>query len=246
MTPAMLYGIALMAVPVLLSLTLHEYGHARVALAFGDPTAAALGRTSLNPLVHLDPLGTLCFIFGPFGWAKPVPVDFTRLRPYRVGDICVSLAGVGMNLGLLILAAVASNVMAMAGVTLAGQAGPAAAPLGILAFMLSFLMTINLTLIVFNLIPLYPLDGHHVIRELLPRRMRAGYMDFQRRLGGPLLLAMLVLPWLVRRFGGAMIDPIGWLLRTVIFPIEGMLLANRAQQLVAAAWAQYGRYLPWG
>jgi len=246
MTPTMLYGIALMAVPVLLSLTLHEYGHARVAQAFGDPTAAALGRTSLNPLMHLDLLGTLCFIFGPFGWAKPVPVDFTRLRPYRVGDICVSLAGVGMNLALLILATVALNVMALAGVTLTGQAGPASAPLGILAFMLSFLMIINLTLIIFNLIPLYPLDGHHVVRELLPRRMRADYMDFQRRLGGPLLLAMLVLPWLVRRFGGAMINPVGWLLGAVIVPVVQLLLSDRAIYLFAAAWDQYGPYLPWG
>ena len=242
----MLYGIALMAVPVMLSLTLHEYGHARAALAFGDPTAAALGRTSLNPLMHLDPLGTLCFLFGPFGWAKPVPVDFTRLKPYRVGDICVSLAGVGMNLGLLVLAIVALNAMALAGASLETQAGPASVPLGIVAFMLSFLMTINLTLIVFNLIPLYPLDGHHVIRELLPSRLRAGYMDFQRRLGGPLLLAMLVLPWLARRLGGTMVNPIGWLLGAAILPVVRFLLTDRAVYLFAAAWEQYGPYLPWG
>ena len=246
MNPTTLYGIALMAVPVLLSLTLHEYGHARVALAFGDPTAAALGRTSLNPLVHLDPLGTLCFIFGPFGWAKPVPVDFTRLRPYRVGNICVSLAGVGMNLSLLILAAVALNVMALAGVTLAGQGASGPTALGILAFMLSFLIIINLMLIIFNLIPLYPLDGHHVLRELLPAHARAGYMDFQRRLGRPVLLAMLIVPWVMRSFGRVKINPIGALLGAVISPVEDLLLIDRAWYLTNAAWAQYGPYLPWG
>ncbi|KKN23492.1 hypothetical protein LCGC14_0904490, partial [marine sediment metagenome] len=94
---SMLYGIGLLAVPVMLSLTLHEWGHARTALAFGDPTAASLGRTSLNPLRHLDLLGTICLLFGPVGWAKPVPVDSTRLRPARIGDICVSLAGVGID-----------------------------------------------------------------------------------------------------------------------------------------------------
>ena len=119
----MIYGIGLIAVPVLLSLTLHEFGHARMAMAFGDPTARLMGRVTLNPLAHLDPLGTLCFLFGPFGWARPVPVDHSRLHPYRLGDICVSLAGVGMNLLLLGLATAALNLMGAAWLSLSPAVG---------------------------------------------------------------------------------------------------------------------------
>ncbi len=241
-----IYGIGLIAVPVLLSLTLHEYGHARTALAFGDPTAQIRGRVTLNPLAHLDVLGTACFLFGPFGWAKPVPVDFTRLRPYRIGDICVSLAGVGMNLVLVGFAAVALNVLAAAGVTIdiESQAGPT--PLGIVVFMLSFLMIINLTLIAFNLIPIYPLDGHHVLRELLPRDRQGAFMEFQVRFGGPMLLALLVLPWLVERVSGrAVFDPIGSFIGSVVFPAMQLLLRANAELLFFSSWLKYSPYLPW-
>jgi Zn-dependent protease len=242
MSPQMLYGIGLIAVPVLLSLTLHEYGHARTAMAFGDHTARQLGRVTLNPLAHLDPLGTLCFLFGPFGWAKPVPVDPTRLRPYRLGDICVSLAGVGMNLLLLVSAGIALNVMAAGGTPLP----PPPTPRGIVAFMLAYLMIINLTLIVFNLIPLYPLDGHHVLRELLPRDKRQSFMQFQARFGGPMLLGLLVLPWLIQRASGrVVIDPIGRLLDVVVFPTIQLLLGARAELLLADAFHKYGAYLTW-
>ncbi|MDY7009901.1 MAG: site-2 protease family protein [Planctomycetota bacterium] len=245
MNPQQLAGIGLIAVPVLLSLTLHEYGHARVAMAFGDHTARLKGRVTLNPLAHLSLLGTLCFLFGPFGWAKPVPVDWSRLRPYRIGDICVSLAGVGMNFLLLISAAVAMNIMAAAGVSVDLEAPPT--PIGVAAFMLSFLMIINLALIAFNLIPLYPLDGHHVVRELLPHNKQHQFMEFQVRSGRFLLLGLLVLPWLIEKVTGrvADIDPIGIFLGHVIWPTIFFLLGSRAEELFASAYLRYIDYLPW-
>lgn len=246
MNPQMLYGIGLIAVPVMLSLTLHEFGHARVAMAFGDHTARMLGRVTLNPLAHLDPLGTLCFLFGPFGWAKPVPVDHTRLRPHRLGDICVSLAGVGMNLLLLFSAAVVLNIMAAAGVVVNPDAASAPTPIGIVTFMLAFLTIINLTLIVFNLIPLYPLDGHHVVRELLPRHQRQRFMEFQVRFGGPVLLGLLVLPWVLRlATGQAAFNPIGRLIGDVVFPGVYLLLGTKAELLFISAFVHYAPYLPW-
>ena len=87
---------------ILISLTVHEYSHARVAYMLGDDTAQKLGRLSLNPLRHLDPIGVLFFYFMHFGWAKPVPIDPRKFRNFRGGDIRVSLAGIVSNLVLAV------------------------------------------------------------------------------------------------------------------------------------------------
>jgi len=247
MGPDMLFGVGLIAVPVLLSLTLHEFAHARVALAFGDDTARRMGRVTLNPLAHLDVLGTLCFLFGPFGWAKPVPVDPTRLRPYRLGEVCVSLAGVVTNLLMALVAAGALNAMAALGVAV--KAGPnlRPTPADLAAFMISYLLIINLTLAAFNLIPLFPLDGHHVLRELLPRRHRAGFMAFQRHYGRFVLLGLLVLPWLSKKLGAPIgLDPIGTFLGVTIFPAVRTVLTFPGQSLFYSALVRFLPLLPWG
>jgi Zn-dependent protease len=244
--PESLTGIALIAVPVLLSLTLHEYGHARVALAFGDDTAKRAGRITLNPLAHLDLLGTLCFLFGPVGWAKPVPVTPHYLRPARAGDVAVSLAGVGMNVLLALLASAGLIFMTFLGARV--DYNPAAPPtvVGVVAFMLVYLIQINLCLIVFNLIPLYPLDGHHVLREMLPARMHGRFMDWQRHFGRYALLALLVIPWAVRLLRiGVHFNPIGRLLWLVIDQVMPMMLPGQTAALAADAWAHYAPYLPY-
>jgi len=238
-------GIGLIAVPVFLSLTLHEYGHARMAQAFGDHTARLMGRCTLNPLAHLDILGTLCFLFGPFGWAKPVPVNPDNMHPRRKGEIAVSLAGVGMNLLLVAAATVGLRAMAAAGVTIDTAPDAAPTPAGVAVFMLSYAIVVNIVLTVFNLIPLYPLDGHHVARELLPAHLRAPFMDFQRRYGRHALLGLLVAPWLIRRMGVEMFNPIGALLGAIIWPAQDWLLAGDAAVLALSAWVRYGPYLPW-
>lgn len=240
-----LYGIALIAVPVLLSLTLHEFGHARAALAFGDDTAKRQGRVSLNPLVHLDPLGTLCLLFGPVGWARPVPVVAANLHPRRLGDLVVSLAGVSTNLLLALLAAGGLTLMAALGVNVSPFEDSPVTSAGVGALMLIITMRINLALMVFNLIPLYPLDGHHVLREILPLRMHAGFMEWQARYGRFLLLALIVVPWLTRIFNvGVYVNPLGMVLSRIMFLSMG-LLPDAAQTLVIHTLARYLMFLPY-
>ena len=237
-------GIGLIAVPILLSLTLHEYGHARVALAFGDDTAKRAGRITLNPLAHLDLMGTLCMLFGPVGWAKPVPVTTANLRPPGKADICVSLAGAGMNLMLILVSSSVLTIMSLAGVRVDAEGAVTVA--AVAAFIMAFLIRINIALIVFNLIPLYPLDGHHVLREILPVRTHGGFMHWQRTFGRPVLLAMLLLPWLLRLLGtGVYFNPLGRLIWGVIEPVTKLALPGPALQLARNAWYQLAPFLPY-
>ncbi len=177
----------LLLIPVvILSLTIHEYAHARMALAWGDSTALTRGRCSLNPLVHLDPLGLLVLIGTQmFGWAKPVPFAPTHLRSRKMGTIMVALAGPASNLALAFALGLGCKF-------LHGHV-----PATIYA-MLRVGMVINVVLCVFNLVPLFPLDGHHIMRELLPPRDQGGFMAWQRRYGQWILLAILILPPLLR------------------------------------------------
>lgn len=193
---------------LLMSLTVHEYAHARTALAFGDPTARNAGRCTLNPLAHLDLVGTLCMIFAHFGWAKPVPVNPHNLHPPRLGDILVSLAGPMSNLALAIALGLAIKFLPLAGFDLAGS--PHAELVGTVLWIT---LGTNIMLAVFNLIPLFPLDGHHILREHLPFRMQAGFMHWQRKYGFILLLALMFLPRITSGTGMPHLDPLGFIFR---------------------------------
>lgn len=192
--------IVLMLAPLLLSLTVHEFAHARTALAFGDPTARLMGRCTLNPLAHLDIVGTLCLIFADFGWAKPVPVNSNNLHPRRLGDIMVSLAGPLSNLGLAVLCGIGIRMM------LSFRVDTSTPLMAGLFTILVGTLSVNVCLAVFNMIPLFPLDGHHVLREHLPQHMQAGFMQWQLRYGQFMLMAMIVLP----KFMKLPIDPVGY------------------------------------
>jgi len=209
--------------PLIFSLTLHEYAHARVALAFGDPTARNMGRVSLNPLRHLDPIGTLMLIFsGVIGWAKPVPVNPLNLEPRRLGDIAVSAAGPLTNLSL---AAVCGLTLRWAGPLLSSGGVSARDPKWVLYTLLWWTTVANLGMCFFNLIPLFPLDGHHIVRELLPTNSQRGFMQWQIRFGAPLLLVLLVGPRLLGILTGSAtpFDPLDAYLDYVIWPIHGLL-----------------------
>src|SRR5690606_3660663 len=158
------------AIPVLLAITLHEVAHGWVARQFGDPTAHLAGRLTLNPLRHVDPVGTvivplvLLFLSLPvFGWAKPVPVSFANLRNPRRDMILVAAAGPGSNLamafGWSLLAALEGAVLQLDGA--AGTWFLRVCEVGIIA---------NVILAVFNMLPIPPLDGGRVLAGLLPPR----------------------------------------------------------------------------
>jgi Zn-dependent protease len=163
---------------LLLSLTIHEAAHAWTADTLGDPTARALGRVSLNPLVHVDPIGTvllpLIAAFSHFpliGWAKPVPVALRNLRNPRRDFMLVAAAGPTSN---LLQAVVAAGIL-----RLVWHPGTADDP-GILATVLFLAVQINLLLAFFNLIPVPPLDGGNVMLGLLPPGLAAGYARLQQ------------------------------------------------------------------
>lgn len=183
----------LVAPVVLFSMVAHEYAHGYAALRQGDNTAQLLGRLSWNPLRHIDPVMTLIMpaitfltMGVAFGGAKPVPVDPRNYRNYRRGDIIVSLAGIATN---LVLAVVLTLLVVPLGLT--GRALPVlASSLAILQLMFLYGVTINLVLAAFNLIPIPPLDGSHVLKHFLPPSWAWNYQRFGRY--GILVLILLL------------------------------------------------------
>lgn len=171
--------LILLAPPLLLALTCHEFAHGYVAYQLGDPTAKSLGRLSLNPLKHLDPIGTIAFFFIKFGWAKPVPVNPQYFKDPKRDMLWVALAGPATNLIL----AVTSAALAKGLWLLASQlpySTMAEAILVPLNGMLIASVWINLVLCIFNFLPIPPLDGSRILMGLLPNRMAASYMKIER------------------------------------------------------------------
>ena len=200
MDPAdILLQLSTWLVPLVFAIVLHEISHGWVANAFGDPTAREAGRLSLNPVRHVDPVGTIALplilaVSGApvFGWAKPVPVVAARLRNPRLHMMIVALAGPAMNLVLAVLAAL---VLALLGPLERGAGlAPALVHLNLINF-----IAINIFLALFNLLPMPPFDGGHVVQGLLPRPLARRYASLQR-FGFPLLIfLLLILPMLVPR-----------------------------------------------
>ena len=200
MDPAeILLQVSTWLVPLIFAIVLHEISHGWVASAFGDPTAREQGRLSLNPVRHVDPIGTIALplilaVSGApvFGWAKPVPVVAARLRNPRLHMMIVALAGPAMNLALAVLAAI---VLALLGPLERGAGlGPALVHLNLINF-----IAINIFLALFNLLPMPPFDGGHVVQGLLPRPLARRYARLQR-FGFPLLIfLLLILPMLFPR-----------------------------------------------
>jgi Zn-dependent protease len=161
-----LYLISVWLLPVLIAITFHEAAHAFVARFLGDHTASRLGRVSLNPIRHIDPIGTvllpglLLLAKSPFlfGYAKPVPVNFRALRNPRIGMVIVAAAGPAMNIGLAIVAALGFHLIGYLPITVAQWA----------AANLKNALIINVILAVFNMFPLPPLDGGRIAVGLLP------------------------------------------------------------------------------
>jgi Zn-dependent protease len=188
-----------LAILFLTSMPFHEWAHAWTAFQLGDDTAARRGRLTINPLAHLDPIGTLSLVLFGFGWGRPVPVSPYRLRGnLRGGHALVSVAGPLSNLVLAMLAAIPFR---LGWVSLYG----ASSIISWQGILIQFI-SINLALMLFNLIPFPPLDGSRVLAWLLPQQW-AAQLDQLERFGGPGLMLVL---YLLSRIGllGLIVNPL--------------------------------------
>jgi Zn-dependent protease len=165
--------------PLLLALTLHEYAHGYVAYRFGDPTAFQAGRLSLNPLKHLDPIGTIAFFFIKIGWAKPVPVNAAYFRNPRRDMLWVALAGPLTNLILAIISALLLRAVLIGGALLP-DSPLIEAVLVPFSLMLATSVWINLVLCIFNFLPIPPLDGGRIMTGLLPQQLALRFASVER------------------------------------------------------------------
>ena len=191
----------LIAIPLMYAIILHELAHGWVAFRMGDSTAKHLGRLSLNPLKHLDPMGTIMlFIFG-FGWAKPVPVNFSNIRDYRKGMILVSSAGIIANMILAFIALFLYSLLSPPESSMTGQ-------------LLYFFAKINIILAAFNLIPIPPLDGSKILMGFAPPNVQA-YLLRLERFGFFIIIGLLYL---------GILDPVIDFLQRIILMVISLLL----------------------
>ncbi len=206
---ALLLNIAIIAPPIILAITLHEASHGFVAWKLGDDTAYRLGRVTFNPLRHIDPFGTILlpallylstgFVFG---YAKPVPVNYRRLRNPRRDMALVAAAGPGINIALAFTSALALHLVPDGASDLIRQ-------------MLTVSIFANVILALFNMLPLPPLDGGRVAVGLLPYPLSLYLARLERYGIFILLAAIFLLPWLGRQIG-VDLDVIGWILHPLV------------------------------
>lgn len=206
--PIVIFQIA----ALLFAVTIHEAAHGWVAFRCGDPTAKMLGRVSLNPIVHIDPVGSVIFpgilvIIGSpfiFGWAKPVPVNPRYFRNFKRDNILVSAAGVSANLACALAAGLVFQLVSAAEPVWAG--GIFHGPMQGLALLCRSLVFINCILAVFNLIPIPPLDGGGILSMILPPQLAMSYEKLAPY--GMILLIVLIATGIVGRIFGWVVIPL--------------------------------------
>jgi len=194
-------AFALVAIPLLFSVIIHEVAHGWVAYRMGDPTAKRLGRLSLNPLKHLGPVGTLMLFLAGFGWAKPVPVNFNNLSDKRKGLIFVSSAGIVANILSAFIALLLMRLFST----------PSS---GIAVILVYYVVQINITLAALNLIPIPPLDGSKILMGIVSERTRY-FLARLEPFGFFIIIGFLYL---------GILDPLIGLFRWMIVTLIGILL----------------------
>lgn len=211
-------SLACMIPVMLLSLTVHEWGHAFAAHKCGDDTARNLGRMTLNPLRHIDPIGFLMILLVGFGWAKPVPVNPRNYRNYKTGEAIVSLAGVCMNLICMLV----FSVLYVIFLCLLIKEGYQWLTNGLLLEITAYGIVLNCSLAVFNLLPFYPLDGYHIFELIFGRVLPIRVFLFLRRYGqfiliGILLIFRLIQFYPIQELAGLLIGGLGRLAFNIVF-----------------------------
>jgi len=193
-----LHGVIIFFVALAVAITIHEFSHAFMAYRLGDPTAKVYGRMTLNPLAHLDPLGTLMILLVGFGWGKPVPFDPFNLRSPKRDSALISLAGPLSNVLLALL---------LAGLFWIGIFGQIPILLTI-SNLVQPIVLLNLVLAIFNLLPIHPLDGFKILGGILPKEWYHDWMQMEQY--GIFFLLFLVLPILPqgRSIIGVVLGPI--------------------------------------
>lgn len=181
----MLNDLPYIFLALIVALTFHEWGHAFVAHRLGDDTPVQRGRLTLNPLAHLDFVGTIFIFLVGFGWAKPVPIDERNLR-YKSGPMWVALAGPTMNFLLALISCLLLVQNFRFGTRFDFNR------------LLAISLHLNLALMFLNLIPLGPLDGSHILEHLLPHEKRRAYTDWNLRFGGFVILGLFLGDMLTR------------------------------------------------
>ncbi len=176
---------------VLVALSVHEVSHGWMAYRLGDPTAKNLGRLSLNPLKHLDPVGTLCMIFFHFGWARPVPINTRYFKNNRRDTALTALAGPLSNIALAFLGTILFHIIYAVGsrATIRSEFSYNVFVAALTLF--SYFRSLNLALAVFNLIPVPPLDGSRIFLVWLPPKYYFGVMKYERYIQ----LGLMILLW---------------------------------------------------
>ncbi len=188
-----LLKLSIMLVPGLMAITFHEVSHGYIANSFGDNTARNLGRLTLNPIKHLDIIGTLMVFVIGIGWAKPVPVNFNNLRNPKRDMIWVAAAGPITNMLLASVSAMLLRLIVSLGSTLNNDL-QFSIFLEPITLMLAFSVYINLVLAIFNLVPIPPLDGGRVMVGLLPYRQSVAYAGIERYGMIAILLVVIFFP----------------------------------------------------
>lgn len=206
---------------ILVSLSFHEFAHAYISYRLGDPTAKNLGRLTINPLKHLDPIGTIMMFAARVGWAKPVPINPVYYKDRKKGTMLVSIAGPLSN---IILAFIFAFPMLYLGQKV-DYLSSSYVNIAVIMYNISMLFfLVNINLAIFNIIPVPPLDGSKILSGILPSRYYFKFMEYENYIGIIFLLLIFVFPGVLGTVMSPFVKVIQTAILTVVKPIVGMLI----------------------